>query len=386
MNNRAAPICLFEEVERTDIRPAKYREESFAYLNISARPPAALIRKTLEEWFSSYPADHKSEFKKSFEAQAGHSAFTELLLFSVFHAFGAKDLIIHPEIEGTNKQPDFKATFGDQEAFVEVKNAADTDDPHIATFCDTLNEKYTTKGFLLDLEFEGENSSTLPVTKFIAFLEENIKSWDREKAAETGNFEDLPKWVFTHNEARIHVVPIPCKDPEKEYERPIGATSPYEAYLVKSADTLRNSLAKKASRYGNLGKPYAIAVNFEENSLDNIDIAQALFGDEEFVFDGKNPKPKFRRKANGLWKPNQNTRVSAVLTMERTTPWSFWQRAPTIWFNPWAANPLDPAFFQGRLTTKIANKETGRLEIYEGENFAQILGLDFELWEKTFLK
>jgi hypothetical protein len=48
-------MTLFDEFDRTDNSPAKFRESTYDYLNRADRPEVARIRDVLEDWFHDYP-------------------------------------------------------------------------------------------------------------------------------------------------------------------------------------------------------------------------------------------------------------------------------------------------------------------------------------------
>lgn len=369
------------------MRPAEHREQSHAYLDISGRPAAVLIRNTLNAWFATYPQEHKDSMKRDFVTKTDQSTFTELLIYKVLDQLGALDITVHPELAGTEKRPDFRATVNGEVVYIEVKNAAETENPRVEEFCDRVNENCTTTGFMLDLSFEGTFSSSVSVSNFCKFLDQQSNFLDLDelrRTARENRLDDLPVWTFEHADGQVHVTPIPTKHPDKVYERPIGSQSPYDAYVVESAKTLRKSLKKKASRYGELASPFIIVVNFEDGFLDNIDVAEALFGDEVFIYSGQGATAEITRKPNGLWSANRNTRVSGVLILDRANPWSFWQRVPSLWLNPWAAHPVDVSLFDRHLRIHKPDKKTGKIVKSEGTELQKILGLDEQMWRDAF--
>ncbi len=378
---------LFDDIERTEHRPAQYGEQSYHYLNLSARPAAGLIRDTLDVWFADYPDEHRENLKRDLIAKSDQSAFTELLVHQMLFRRGAADICIHPEIQGTEKRLDFRANVSGQDLYVEVRNSAETDNPRIQGFCDGVNAKCQTKGFMLDLSFEGDFDAPVSVGEFDSFVQKNaatLKLSELNRIINQDGPDRLPVWIFNHGTDRIHVTLVPCKEPDKLYDRPIGSLSPHDVYVLEHAKTLRRKLKKKASRYGVLNAPYVIVANFEDGFLEDIDIAQALFGDEVFI-DYRNGKGlEFSRENNGLWAVDRNTRVSGVLIFNRVDPWSFWQRVPSLWLNPVAAHTLDRTFFDGWLKIHDVVPSTGRLIKTQGTDFAHILGLDEQAWTDTF--
>ena len=115
-------------------------------------------------------------------------------------------------------------------------------------------------------------------------------------------------------------------------------------------------------------------------SLDKIDEKQALFGQEEYVFnkDSPNSDPEMRRASNGAWHGKggvQYTRVSGVWLFDSLTPWNIISQKNTLYFNPWAAIQL-PKFLE-KLNHASANNE--KMEWTTGATLRDILGLS-EYW------
>ena len=372
-------VLLFDVIARTEERARHNRETLYSHLNISASSLAELIRVTLEQWFSGYPDEHKAALKEAFIAQGDQSAFTELLIYELLKRIGAENVVVHPSIQGTDKRPDFKAELSGCGIILEVKNSIDIGNPRIEEFCDGFNGEYETTGYMLDLSFEGPFDTPISVKNFIRFIDAEAAILYRDTLRTFLEDPDqIPTWIFQSGNDKIHVRPIPSCDLERIYERPIGAMSPYSAYVIDNAETLRRSLKKKASRYGVLSMPYIIVINFEAGFLEDIDIAQALFGTELFRFSPHGGDPDFSRANDGLWAADRNTRVSGVLIVDGADPWSFSKRKPVLWLNPWAAYPLDTTQISGVVSYREVNQATGRLEMVDGMSFSDILGVDVD--------
>ena len=77
---------------------------------------------------------------------------------------------------------------------------------------------------------------------------------------------------------------------------------------------------------------------------------------------------------NGAWKgPGGpiNTRVSAVLSTERLTPWSVGQRQARLIVNPWARKPLPEL----ALGIDVLCPEGDMLRRFPGESLRTLFGL-----------
>ncbi len=125
--------------------------------------------------------------------------------------------------------------------------------------------------------------------------------------------------------------------------------------------------------------PYIVAINvINEFGVDNIDISNALFGEEQIIFIRKNrvTEELFQRKPNGAWYgPNgpQNTRVSAVLIAINLSPWKIAKITPVLWHNPWAKYPLPSDIWQ--LSQMVPDKKYNRLLKKKGKSIWQLLKL-----------
>ena len=125
--------------------------------------------------------------------------------------------------------------------------------------------------------------------------------------------------------------------------------------------TFRSALRTKSRKYGEPGEPYVIAVLNPHSFSDEDDAVDALFGTQQFQIGDKASSElvtrPFRAK-DGIWRENQNTRVSAVLYARRLTPWSIAASTPELWINPWARHPLPDCF---RWCDRIEPDDQGEL-------------------------
>jgi hypothetical protein len=114
-----------------------------------------------------------------------------------------------------------------------------------------------------------------------------------------------------------------------------------DASWVQPRLAIRDAVIGKATRYGDLDLPYVVAVNATSDFADEEDAVDALFGPLATIVPEEGDEHEFARLADGVWKGGgQNTRVSAVLSTERLTPWSVGQARARLIINPWARKPL----------------------------------------------
>ncbi|HLW33809.1 MAG TPA: hypothetical protein VKX40_16225 [Aequorivita sp.] len=112
-------IKLFDKTSDIIIGPADNNENSFNYYHKSTRKDILIIRETIESWFLSFPDSEKIELKNRFDKDMD-SAFFELFLYQMFKKLGFL-ITIHPELEDSNKRPDFLIEKDGVQSYVEAK-------------------------------------------------------------------------------------------------------------------------------------------------------------------------------------------------------------------------------------------------------------------------
>jgi hypothetical protein len=124
--------------------------------------------------------------------------------------------------------------------------------------------------------------------------------------------------------------------------------------IVMPEELLYSRIKKKATPYGNLAKPYIVAVNTMDDFAGKEDVIDALFGKTVYRVDRNAHKMCAMRSSkygaaflNPHGEPT-NTRVSAVLVAYVVTISKLAvSETPTLWHNPWAQKSLDPELWQG---------------------------------------
>ena len=120
-------------------------------------------------------------------------------------------------------------------------------------------------------------------------------------------------------------IPKDKKYRDKETSRPIGMTH-YPMQFVDSKKPIIASLKNKAKKYGNLKKPYIIALNILDLTIDKDDIFESLFGSISYRFNTNTSCfTDTIREPNGFWftkKGPTYTRVSGVIIALNIYPWT----------------------------------------------------------------
>jgi len=381
---------LFDEnIDRADTSPGSYSEPDFDYLNRSARVAAQAIRALLEDWFARYPNPSKAELRASFRSKDNvqHlSAFFELYVHELLLVHGYR-LEVHPELERTSKRPDFLARTNHHEVYVEAIVATNSSSKEAGAEA-RLNQAYdalnrvNSPNFFVGIEVYGVPSTPVPLNEFRRAVERFLGELDPDVVSRerlNGGLITAPRRQFSHEGCTIEFFPI-AKSREargKPGLRPLAMLGPGEAESVHDSRALKNVVATKAKRYGEMKKPFVVAVNAMAQHLESIDMADALFGQEsDTVFHDINRAavPRATRTMNGVWitgKGPTNTRVAAVLVASAVSPWSLHVRKPIIYLNPWAKYPVNDPL--NNITTVLPSNN--QLIIRDGKPAAEVFNL-----------
>src|SRR5690606_40438484 len=111
---------LFEEKVRIYDGVIDPFESIYQYYDRSARPEMAIVRKTLEAWFSNFPEDERLELKTRMQ-KSFLDPFYELFIHELFLRQGFQ-LEVHPHLLNTSKRPDFLAKGRSEEHTSELQS------------------------------------------------------------------------------------------------------------------------------------------------------------------------------------------------------------------------------------------------------------------------
>jgi hypothetical protein len=346
---------LFSAIERLDLDPAGYTEPHYRYLDRSARPVFGVVRELMEDWLSEYPRFHRAELiarLKTVDDIQFEAAFFELYLHHLFKRNGAK-VQVHPNRGKNRKRPDFRVSMPTGASFL-VEAVTVTDESamdraaagRLKAVYDTLN-RANSPNFYFHVRHFGLPRSPVPGRKIRNAIERWLPTIDPEILSNSRQL-DGPSLTFEHDGCRVEIRLIPVSPTRRGSpgHRPVGALGPGEGRLLNYWAPLRDGVKRKATRYGTLKQPYIVAVNAIDQPAERIDVMQALFGQESFIWarpDKSSSGPRLERIPNGVWlsaKGPVNTRVSGVLVVGSLLPWTVAVHRPAVYHNPWAAFPL----------------------------------------------
>lgn len=379
---------LFEEKERVDQDSKRYIENDFTYLDRSARKESDNVRQFLNKWVNCFPKKEAIEIIsriKSGDKIAFDSAVFEVFLYSIIKCLGYH-IDIHPELDnGSKKRPDFLVrTPNGDEFYLEAVLASEDSKEKKAkeqiknVVLEAINS-INSPDFFIGINAEGDPNTPPSSKKLCNFITLWLTQLDPDiviKNVEKNGLDSIPSIIWKHEGWCIEFEAIP-KNPEKrgKGQKVIGLHS-NGFREVKTWKSIIKAIRSKGSRYGELKKPFIIAICVDEFSIDRYDETQALFGQEELIINIETPTilPKKRRAPNGAWLGPQGiqyTRVSGVWIFNSVNPWNLVTRQNTLYFNPWAQFSI-PDELQ---TVNHAIVVGSELEWVEGKNLSDILDL-----------
>jgi hypothetical protein len=372
---------LFEDGSRTRQEPLQRGERLFDFYDQSGRDGYEELRSILNRWISEVDEDHQAEFISRMR-YGGNTAFRATLCELLTHSFLVKlgyKVLVHPDVPGSKKHPDFAVTDakGDVICYVEVTtinraDEAEGDSNREAVIYNAINKAKLPAGCLLgyNLIQAGSDSPSLQP------LVNSIERWAKANSGKARS-ENIARrftaggWIF---EIELYA----GGDPASSGAGAIGVIGLPGGLIAPHSD-IRDALERKSRWYGDLGAPYLIVVAdaknqlFAKNAVKDA-ITEAAFGDEIVVFIGGKPKVDFAK--NGFWfgkNGPRNQHVSSVLLLPDAGIWKLreakWQ--PILAINPWSILST-PESIKG-LTHLEADHDKWVLR--DGKSLADILGL-----------
>jgi len=382
---------LFTDNHRTDDAVKRERESSFAFLDRSSRPEIARVRDVLEVAFGNYSPFESDELAARIrcgDETAFRSATFELLLHDGLRRLGYT-LTPHPELDnGSPNRPDFLVTEPDGTSFyLEAVLASSRDGTNPAaeamkaTTLDLLNHA-PHASFWIDINSDSDPTTQPRARNLVRHVHERLNSLNPDSLLQTfaeSGLESMPTLFWQHEGWTLTLRPIPMRPERRGTARTLIGAFGGEGRWLDDWTPLRDAVKKKGRRYGDLDKPYVVAVNTESFHLDPIDELQALYGQEEYVAVVGRPdlEGRMQRATNGAWAGPQGPqarRVSAAWFFNDLTPYTIARRKSTLYVNPWAY--LEPP--NSLLRFPHAHVVENRLVRAEGLAFRDVYGLSAE--------
>jgi hypothetical protein len=336
---------LFSVRDRTDGRPRAHQEPAYAFLDRAAGARWERVRRELDGWFTRLPTAARADLRNRFAqpAELDHAgAFWELWVHEAHRRRGF-EVTVNIGCEAGERRQDFALGQGRERCWLEA-TVVGGDSPLSFTerrLDEQLRDIVATvraPRFSLALEVVAYGACSPGRRRIVPPLERWLGALDpRELRAQRAAGAPAPVRRLAFDGFVVDVEAIALDDAAA---RPSGRAQLVPRGLgaggggaVNDVRPLRRKIKKKAARYGELDRPYLLAVLALGDRVRERDVEHALLGAGE--------------RDHAVWHgPGGpcNTRLSGVLVargLRSTDPAA--PIVPTLWQNPWALRPLDLA-------------------------------------------
>lgn len=313
---------------------------------------AKRYREGLTGLLSIYPAGGRNDLEGrlcSGTTSGFRSACMELRLFGLLRAIG--DVEVHPTIGNTNRHPDFRVTTNDGDVFVEAVLALDRDEEReqqerfrlLLDSIDSLN-------FPFSVWVQGWTGLTpgFDIAPIVEFLREQLSA---QALRETSGAHVLTYREETQ-QGRVEVDFEVWSREEAVADGLVELWGPGRARAVTTHEKIRWRVRNKATRYGELGAPFVVAIwPGEEFPPIEGTVLAGLYGDVQVTLSlvdksyreiGRTHNGAFNTIAGGR---TLNTEVGAAAVYWERLVDRGWEHFWFIYHNPYADRPVSANFF-----------------------------------------
>jgi hypothetical protein len=250
---------------------------------------------------------------------------------------------------------------------------------------ETIRECAFLPDFYLEIQYRGSPEGNIRGRALRERLERWLEQLDYDEISrlyQDRNYQAIPSHTLAEQGLSMTFSPMP-KGPEFRGQtgaRPVGVVMPMDVRMVRTHDDIRVAIEGKATKYGALELPLIVAVNVMDDFCHNIDILNALFGEEQVVAvrqeNGQWRDEWGGRVPNGAWRGHagpRNTLVSAAVISNQLSPSTLRVCAVELVHNPWATHALPPDALQ--LPQRSVSLPDGHIHRCEGTLAADLLGV-----------
>jgi hypothetical protein len=379
----------FAEKERTDDAPKRASESDFGFLDRCSWRAAQRVRDFIIECIANYPEPERVELIariRSGDDRAFRSGIFELFLHEYLRRKGFA-LTPHPQLPGSAAtRPDFLVTCPDGiQFYLEAVSASDRDDRNqagemrIATTLQHLTDA-THANFFVEVASAGYPETQPSGRRLAADVVAWLDTLDADhvvRVLESHEFDHLPAMKWRHEGWVLTVTALPCRPDARGQPRRLIGMQNFGAHWNDGWTPIRDAVQDKARKYGDLDLPLVVAVNVRSHRLDVIDEMQALFGQEQFVFDRNDldAEPRMERASNGAWMGPAGPRArrcSGAWLFHDVTPYTVSRRKHTLYANPWSHLPLPESLLMSVPRAEVVDNRMQRTDV---EVMGPVLGL-----------
>lgn len=366
VNDARSPV--FDDVCRTDTRPADHQETSFQFLNRVQGSFWDQVRGLVQEWFDHVANDvDYRDLRGRFgdHNAASYSAFLELYVHELFLRAGYK-VVIHPDVPNTTRHPDFLVEGFGEKFYVEATMPGTSDAMQgparrRADFLDTI-QGTRNQDFFLSVDHLAVGSNPAKGRQVRAAVEQWLAGLGSDKASYGS--EQRFSWERDGWEAEFSAIPIPAENRGKPNHRIIGVYGDAEASFSDDASIIRTALGTKTNAYGALDHPLIIALGTYIWDNDRSDSTDALYGRSAFMWaEGVHEIQGVRLRDGFFGTPDHwtNQGAAAVLHINQLQPYHLQRAEVSLWPHPAEADSFVNSL-AGRIPAVVMRVSEGRIE------------------------
>ncbi len=316
-------------------------------LERSGRIQTCRTRKLLEAWLARYPEEHRAELKTRLGQENGRSAaFFEIYLHELLTRLGYDLVAVHPIAPGSDKRPEFLFRDRDgQELYLEATEVKGPEEDSKAAERERELHEAIERADIEDWHVSSIDWMEAPdkglSSKRCKQIAKALKKWaDSQPQGEPKAPVFLSLDQLLGNSTFQH----PGWDLEFQLSQKSTISGIGKGYWLGAQGSICNALKRKARRYGELDRPYVIAINvLTERHAGLNEVVEALH------------QLKY-------------SRVSAVLYVASLYPYSIADQDLVLLHNP-AANKSTPG------PLKELRSWTAERGLSSGKHPREILGL-----------
>jgi hypothetical protein len=334
--------------------PAPYAIGEYEALDRSADLACGRARRMLDEWCARLPEVAAAQVRERFADKRDivHlGALLELYLHELGCAMGyGVDIDVGNDANG-QRRPDLLLRSPSGRGFFVEATALTGDgvgDPVVNQRLDEIHDAVNAviaPAFSVDLDITAHGAGTPSrkrITQAVQQFLDGLNPDDELAAIAAG--KPRPTCVFAVGDWMLSLAADPLRPEHRDYphHRVIGGRFS-GVHSIDDLTPMRRKVNKKAGHYGELGKPYVVALLCAGTFVDDGDINKVLMGSTAYYRDEESRTLRPERQRDGVWMAPSgpiNTRLSAVLTFRRLTATAICAVQPTLWLNPWATHPL----------------------------------------------
>ena len=350
---------LFDELDRPDLGPRRYTEDTYSFLNRATGAFWERIRIELDRWYAAYPDDTGDLLRRfrSRDHRQHYGARWELYLHQILISLGF-GVTPHPHVPGSSGRPDFLATGRRESFYVEAVtefSGIAANPPRSAlepAILDVINQ-VDASDFFVSVRFSQIGTSmprrtqiTGPITAWLKRLEPDARRSSRVNRPEMTL--RISGWII-----ELRALTRAPEFRGRPNNRLVGTQAAFAGY-TNDREQLFRALERKKKQHGTPDRPLIIAANVTNGFVDDDVVIDALFGNQSVRLNTITGASSIVRNPDGFWigtRGPASKKVSAVLIGVGILPETCARAAPRLWhhFAPDRQLKVDLPFATARI-------------------------------------